>query len=288
MKNRYVYSVLRFCPNPASGEFINIGAIVGSDDSGEWELRTVGNQKRARQIDENGVFDKALSIINDTARGIDEYSDSVDELLPAGDKINEKWLWRFFEDSQNIIQLSPPTPMIADNFDDAMQRVFDELIIDPAKIKSTLTKQNAYSYARRAYHSHSINFGKSLIEKAVLHTENYWGHLDFTVANGKAVQLTHAWSFQIKDQYDLSEHIKSWAWTVHDLRRNGATILTKDRSVEVPDNVEIGVVCIPPKPDQDERVFSEAKVAFREINANIFEVGKDFSFVDRAADLLKR
>ena len=49
MKNKYIYSVLRFVPNPASGEFVNIGAIVGSDENGEWELRTVENAKRARQ-----------------------------------------------------------------------------------------------------------------------------------------------------------------------------------------------------------------------------------------------
>lgn len=285
MKNRYVYSVLRFCPNPASGEFVNIGAIVGSDDSGEWELRTVENQKRARQIDENRIFDKVFSILNDTARRIDEYTDSMDELLPGDEKINESWLWRFYEYSQNLIQLSTPAPMIADNFSEAIGQVFDELIIDPAKRRSALTRRNALSYIRKAYHSHDFDFGKNLIEKNELHTKNYRDCLDFAVINGKAIQLTQAWSFQAQDQYSLSS-IKSWAWTVRDLRNNGAEILSGDKRIEAPKDVEIDVVCIRPKPDQEGRTFAEAKATFKEIDAKIFDSKEEYTFINKAAEYL--
>jgi hypothetical protein len=44
---RYVYSVVRYVPNPASGEFVNIGVIAGSDETGDWSLRQAGNQRRA-------------------------------------------------------------------------------------------------------------------------------------------------------------------------------------------------------------------------------------------------
>jgi hypothetical protein len=41
--------MLRFVPDPARGEFINIGAIAGDDDSGEWELRLLQNPSVPRR-----------------------------------------------------------------------------------------------------------------------------------------------------------------------------------------------------------------------------------------------
>jgi len=170
MKTKYTYSTIRFVTNPASGEFVNIGAIVGSDETGEWELRTVENLKRARQIDDHKVFHKVLSVINDVASRIDEYVDSIEELLPIDYIINEQWLRCFYEDNQNILQLSTPTPMLADGLDHALGMVFDELVVDPTKRTRGQTKQTAISAIKRAYSSHHINFGNNLIEATKVHT----------------------------------------------------------------------------------------------------------------------
>ncbi len=44
---RYVYSLVRFVPDPARGEFVNVGAIAGSEDGAEWQIRQVENTVRA-------------------------------------------------------------------------------------------------------------------------------------------------------------------------------------------------------------------------------------------------
>lgn len=46
---RFVYSVVRFVPHPARGEFINVAAIVGSEALGVWKSRRVGNAHRAQR-----------------------------------------------------------------------------------------------------------------------------------------------------------------------------------------------------------------------------------------------
>ena len=104
--------------------------------------------------------------------------------------------------------------------------------------------------------------GKNLFNKASFKTQKYAGHLDFAVANGSALQLTQAWSFEVQSPEDLSEHVKSWAWTIHDLRKGGGVIETSQRKIDIPKGVEIDVVCIPPKKDQDDQYFSEVKEAF--------------------------
>lgn len=288
MDNRYVYSTIRFVPNPASGEFVNIGAIVGSEESGEWELRTVENPKRARQLDVNGILDKVFYVTNNIAKDIDLFVDSAEELTPSDLEINEAWLNRLYDDSQNVIQFSQPTPLLAAEFDEAMSIVFDQLIIDPAINKRSKSKTLAIQSIKQAYIKSNLSLGKNLFNKASFKTQKYAGHLDFAVANGKALQLTQAWSFEVQSPEDLSEHVKSWAWTIHDLRRNGGIIETNQRTIDIPKGVEIGVVCIPPKIGEDDRYFSEAKEAFEEIEAKIYEYGQDYPFVDKAAELLFR
>ena len=52
---RHVYSMVRFVPDSARGEFINVGANVGSEESSEWQVWQIENPKRARFIDERGT-----------------------------------------------------------------------------------------------------------------------------------------------------------------------------------------------------------------------------------------
>jgi hypothetical protein len=43
----YQFSLIRFVPDPARGEFVNIGAVVGDDEAQDWELRLISNLKRS-------------------------------------------------------------------------------------------------------------------------------------------------------------------------------------------------------------------------------------------------
>ena len=47
---RYLYSAIRVVPNPASGEYINMGVIAGSDQSGDWAIRGLQDERRVRQF----------------------------------------------------------------------------------------------------------------------------------------------------------------------------------------------------------------------------------------------
>jgi hypothetical protein len=48
----FQFSLIRFVPDPARGEFVNISAVAGSDEAGEWELRLVSNLSRALSPDD--------------------------------------------------------------------------------------------------------------------------------------------------------------------------------------------------------------------------------------------
>lgn len=59
----YQFSLIRFVPDPARGEFVNIAAVVGDDEARDWDLRLISNLRRARALDREGVLPAALGFV---------------------------------------------------------------------------------------------------------------------------------------------------------------------------------------------------------------------------------
>lgn len=288
MGTRFIYSTLRFVPDPARGEFVNIGFIVGSDDTKEWQLRLVDNMRRARYMDDARVLPQALVILNDIGRKLDRFTESINWLIPVEYTINEEWLASYFEQSQNVIQLSQPTPIVASDIDGAMQIIFDELIIDPAiRSRPVTTKHTALATVRKAYKRAGLfrqDVEGNVIEHAQIASPKYTGHFDFVVANGSAVQLAQTWSFEIMDEA-LVENVKAWAWTVQDIREHGGTVRHGKGRLPIHSNVEIDVVYVPPSNTQ-RNAFAEARYAFVQVGVNLYELDGADSVAARARKLL--
>src|SRR5680860_1531130 len=78
------FSVIRFVPDPAKGEFVNIGAIAGDDATGDWELRLVSSPKRAKALDQLGVLAQATAF----AVGLQDHIAALEELAPTTEQIS--------------------------------------------------------------------------------------------------------------------------------------------------------------------------------------------------------
>ena len=84
---------------------------------------------------------------------------------------------------------------------------------------------------------------KVSVESVAAH---YKDRFDFVVANGRAVQLAQAWSFQLPNQDDLVRDLKAWAWTVRGVRDSGGKVETNERRIDVPRDVDVAAIFIPP------------------------------------------
>ncbi len=139
---RYFYSLIRFVPDPARGEFVNVGAIVGSDESSEWQVRQVQNPVRARAIDAHGSLDAVWKFIDRVGIEVDRFEASLHHsLFDPEVELTQDWLWRLHAIHQNIVQVSAPTPMVAESADDALERVLDLMVLDPAVPQAPLHKE---------------------------------------------------------------------------------------------------------------------------------------------------
>src|SRR5271155_2021100 len=99
----YWLSVVRFVPDPARGEFINVAAIAGNDTNGDWKVRAVSNWKRAKLIDPEDVLGAVANFIGTLQSQLE------DEEVQAG-ALSVVALQRMSEEMRNVVQVSSPIP----------------------------------------------------------------------------------------------------------------------------------------------------------------------------------
>ena len=284
---KHVFSLIRFVPDPARGEFINVGALVGCEESSEWGIRQISNARRARALGSPDSLDAVWSFIDRLGGDIDQYQDSLESLLEADVDLSEEWLECLYHDHRNIVQLSPPAPMVADSAEDALDRVFDLMILDPARQRyGNRWKNEVLAATRKAYREHSLT-QSDIHERVVLSADSYSDRFDFAITNGTTLQLVRSWSFQVSGWQQLSDQIKSWGWTVRSTRDEGGFITVRDgRSFDVQTNVDVEVIYVPPDADQGEGVFEEGKSVFDALNVRSVPLGEVNGVAARARALL--
>ena len=285
---RYVYSLIRFVPDPARGEFVNVGAIVGSEESSEWQVRQVENPRRARAIDENASLGAVWSFIDRVGVAVDDFEASTQSLFGPEVELTEDWLWRLHADHQNIVQLSAPAPMVAESADDALESVFDLMVLDPAFRRHSFKKKNtALAALRRAYNECEIHKGRERRERVTLRTPHHDAIFDFAVMNGQAVQLTQAWSFQVPDQATLAEQVKAWGWTLQEARQTGGRIVTSAEEFNVGADVAVEAVYVPELSTRPSPAFVDAQSVFEQLRVRAVSHDRAGDVARRARELLE-
>ena len=265
----YRYSMLRFAPDPGRGEFVNIGAIAGDDDAGDWELRLIQNLTRAKAIDEEGHLGVALSF----AAAVEDHITALEQVADAGpEPMSTQLLRAWSEEMQNVVRLTAPAPLMAKSAEEALDLVFSELVVDRSARRFHFEKKHrAVSTTRRAYREHGIP-PNSIAMRGIVSSGPYDRAFDFAVFQDRVVQLVQCWSFQLPNQIELAEEVKAWAWAVHELRERGGYLQLSDHRLDIPPGeVEVASVYIPPVEGQREtRAFQEARAVFDEVNVHEF------------------
>lgn len=256
--HRYMYSVLRFVPELATGEFVNVGAIAGSDEQGDWHIREISNQRRVVQVDHHKVYGKVSERISLLQRDVVLAEEVRDSGEPSD--VTEQWLECLYRGHHGVLQFSEPMPMLAESAVEAVEMVFDKMVIDPGVKTRARNKAAARGALLRAYRSAGLCDEHTLRERPTIKTSKQASKFDFAVTNGKAVQLASAWSFEV--QTDVSKEVKAWAWQVQELRKIGGTIAVNGTTLEVPSDVDIEVLYIPPTADEGRRALDEAMAVF--------------------------
>jgi Protein of unknown function (DUF3037) len=268
----YRYSIVKFVPDAARGEAVNLGVLAGDDDSGDWDLRLTDNYRRARAIDVPNHLPAALSFL---ARLQDHVDASGDPDAFPVEPMTTELLERFSYEMRNVVQFTPPAPVAAPTAEDALDTLFGQLVVDVAARKFPWARKHAaVGTTRRAYKQQEIPQDR-IAERVTVSAGPYEGAFDFAVHNGEAVQLVQCWSFQLPGQIELADQVKAWAWVARSLREHGGGEVRKgDAAFRADDQVNLATVYLPPLEDQPSHAFEEAQAAFAEI-PNLLAVTPD-------------
>lgn len=277
----YDYSIVRFVPDAARGEAVNLGAVAGSDESGDWEFRAISNFVRARALDDRNALPGALAFISE----IEDRIASLEMLTPAEAPMSAELLVSWASEMRNIVQFSAPAPVVAASAAEALDLVFDQLIVDPGRREFRFEKKHrAISSTLAAYRTVGLP-DEAIVKRVAVRADHFADSFDLGVANGRLLQLVKCWSFQLPAQVELAEQVKAWAWLVERVRESGGIATTNDRTYEFPrDGADLSVVYVPPTAEQQSPAFAEALAAFDTLGVEAVEADQAVTVARRAAE----
>lgn len=299
-ESRYMYTTMRVVPSVAAGEFVNLAVIAGSDDSGQWAIRLLSDEARARRF----CGAEALAAGHDVIAHLGEQIDLHDLMVEGfegteggryyelASQVSERWLHDLHVAYQRGVQFSAPAPVLAETVDDALDLVFPRVTVQPEpKQRRSLTKWALLSALQKSYASAGLRSADHLLRGPTLIAQGssqYTYAVDFAVANGHALQIVQTWSFEVAAQETVARDVKAWGWTVQELRQHGGIMELEGRRVEVPSEVEMQAVVAPPRTGQSTLGFDEASGVFRELQVAVSEYGAEAAVARRGAELLAR
>src|SRR5437763_1046159 len=183
----YSFSILRFVPDTARGEFINIGAVAGDPDAGDWDLRLISNIKRAKAIDGKGLLPAAMAFVAELGGRLpdddgDAEAFTVEDLAVLSAQMN------------NVVQLTPPEGIVAEDAAEALDILADSLLFDlvTSQARGYKNVRSAVGATNRAYREVEVPADAIQRDVAVavqVDSGTFTGGFDFAVRNGRAVQV---------------------------------------------------------------------------------------------------
>jgi hypothetical protein len=282
---RYEFSVIRFVPDAARGEFVNVGLIVGSEQRDECEVRLAESRRRALNLTGREIVDPLWSYLNDFRNGIRQRSGEWQDF-----HFSAIWLSRLWSSDRSSLQASPPAPVSADGIKEATESLARQLLPEAKAIRRSRgpTKSTVVAALREAYRESGVERGLNYLEKPLVEGPNHSEVFDFAVVNGRAVQLTQTWNFRQRDLGAVTEAVKAWAWTIQEIRQDGATGRLGRKVFDVPRNVDVEAVYVAPTSKEGKAALHQAVHAFQEVEARVLERDGVESLARRAAKLLGR
>lgn len=115
---RWYYMLLRWVPNPARGEFINIGCIVFDNAEQDNMALRLSGRKRANRLDQ--IPEALEEMIESTMARL--WDAAPEERVETGRQM--------VHDHRNIVQFSTPLPMVAQSTSQALDFIFPKLVGD--------------------------------------------------------------------------------------------------------------------------------------------------------------
>ncbi|WP_341933446.1 DUF3037 domain-containing protein [Microbacterium sp. LWO14-1.2] len=271
MNEPYLYWLVRYVPDVARGERVNVAVIVGRD-GGDWAIRSAPNLRRASRI--GGDAQAIRPWLESLERSVRDYEHPPLALFASLEPqtVSRAWLSLLSHRFNNTLQLSSPAPVEAVSAEDAAGFLYSVLVATPdisprSKTRTRLVQHLSDLYLRTS----SLELGESLLRRPRALVGKQRGRFDFAVVDDHVDQLSHAFAFDVKDTDSLEQELQSWNFVVTRLRDSGAIVAAGQEERTAESDVPVSVVFQEPPRSADSRtwdVFDAALEAWRTLGVD--------------------
>lgn len=256
---RFTYWVVRYVPSPVREEFVNVAVIAGHGN--DWAMRRVSNVQRASRL--GGTATVTTAFLERMTQAISGHLTEVEALFNApSEQISEGFLGDLETRMNGVIQLSPPRPIRAESADEAADLAFDLMVVDDGPAIRHRSRTLVARSAREAFSRDSYLASHLVSRSRQARVEEQRVDYDVAIANDAAVQLTQAWSFDLKNFTRLETNIQAWNYLIDRLRKRGGELIgPRDRRtspIEIPADIDVNVLYRAPSTAEGQRQLSIA------------------------------
>lgn len=292
----YRYWVLRYVPDTLRGEFVNIGVVAG-DGGEDWAIRRVRSLARATRL--GGDATKAAAWLSRIeARFPSSVSlvqpfdfDTDGEALGHRELPTSAWLESTRARLNNAVQISAPVPVAASSAQQAADRLFEVLVLDPEVKHRGTKRQDAIRDLGDAFWTDAVYRKKDIQRDVRLRARRQGARFEYAIGEGVVRQLSRVVSFQRQSLDELLQDVQAWSFAVGVLRDEGGEVLNPARKhnalTPVRPDVPIRVLYVPPVTPQQHDAFSVAEDAWAALDVKAFHTGEEHKIAREARDLLE-
>jgi hypothetical protein len=270
------YSIIQYCPNPVSGEVINIGIVVFNEQ--EITTEFINNWTRVKHFANNDI-----TFLKEFCKEFDEHASMMQSLPNFSqkgmvypsifEKISSYW--------NNSIQITQPRSSTKPQkllMDLIKTQFLNDIVItinrnyrdrkSAAKIAKDLVKEKLINRLGVEEVNHYFHTNRVLDGKFNSHT------FDTVVANGVPYLAVQAISFELPEARDLEKDVNALAFQIYDVKACNKKL-------------PIGILALPPVKSSSQKsvqTYNSAMRAFVGMQAKVFGAEDAPAWIDKIID----
>lgn len=289
MNTAYLYWLVRYVPDVARGEQVNVAVVVGQD-GGDWAVRVAPDLRRASRL---GGDARALRPwLDRLERSIHDFEHPPLELFVGADdvRVSRAWLELLSHRFNNVLQVSSAAPVEASSAREGADFLHSVLVATPVPAPRSRTRARMVHDLGELYARTASLAVESLLRRPRALAGRQRGRFDFAVVDDGVDQLSHAFAFDVRQTETLEQELQSWNFIVSRLRQDGASITSPTLALplDAQPDVQIAVAYQEPTTNDDRRsdIFEAALEAWASLGVRAVPSTQLDSIARDARDLV--
>lgn len=267
----YRTRTIRYVPDVAREEFVNIGVIVVGERPGDVAVRTLDAVSQIPEI--GGPRDVALQAAQRIQRELVSFASDPGQLELDERSTVRSRLALMARNAYNMIQYGEERVADGTSAQSLADFLFDHLVVRDEPTRRMRRLPRLRQDILTAYHE-MPEVSPLVQRRPILDAGARSGGVDLAVVGEEVYELNSAFSFQGQPTRQAQERVDAWSFRMERLRNDGGQLtLQSGRTLPVHDDIMIAAIVEMPRTSRQEELYQEVTAPWPSLG--ITEVTRD-------------